>query len=210
MTTLYITRHGETVWNTERRMQGWKDSELTEQGIQQTKLLAEKLKDVHFHAIYSSPLPRTLKTAEILKGERSISITIDEHFKEINLGEWEGLSRDELIANDKEQIENFWYKPHLYVPPFNGESFQCLIQRTAEGIQGVLKKHKGENILIVTHGAALKAIMYSFRNLTLDQFWEAPMIYQTSLTKVKVDEEGKAEIILYADTSHYIKKDNNS
>ena len=68
---LYITRHGETQWNTEKKMQGWQNSDLTGQGIENATRLGERLKDVDFSNIYSSPLGRAMDTANHIKGDRN-------------------------------------------------------------------------------------------------------------------------------------------
>ena len=73
-TNLYLTRHGETVWNTQKLMQGWKDSPLTDRGIKQARQLSERLSEVSFDAIYSSTSNRAVRTAEIIKGERSLEV----------------------------------------------------------------------------------------------------------------------------------------
>lgn len=65
-TTIYITRHGQTQWNVEKRMQGRQDSPLTEQGMRQAMWLRDALKHVDFDAMYASPSPRARRTAEIL------------------------------------------------------------------------------------------------------------------------------------------------
>ncbi len=73
-TTIYITRHGETQWNIEGRIQGRLDSSLTAKGIQQAMGLRDALKTVDSSAIYASPSPRTVKTAEILRHQRETEI----------------------------------------------------------------------------------------------------------------------------------------
>jgi probable phosphoglycerate mutase len=87
MITLYITRHGETEWNKEKRMQGWLDSNLTESGIKNAVSLGERLKETEFTAIYSSPSGRTKATTSLIRGERDIPVIYDENLKEIKLGQ---------------------------------------------------------------------------------------------------------------------------
>ncbi len=89
MLTLYITRHGETKWNTEKRMQGWSDSSLTENGVKNAILLGNRLKDIEFDAIHTSPSQRTIITANLIKGDRKIPLIPDDQLKEINMGIWE-------------------------------------------------------------------------------------------------------------------------
>lgn len=71
MVTLYITRHGETEWNCEERMQGWLDSNLTEKGENNARLLGQRLENTNFAAIFSSPSGRTKATANLIRGDRN-------------------------------------------------------------------------------------------------------------------------------------------
>lgn len=96
---LYVIRHGETKWNVERRLQGRSDVELNEYGIYLAKVTAEALKDVNFDVIYSSPLIRAYKTAEIIKGDRNINIITDDRLKEMSFGIYEGLPSNEVPAD---------------------------------------------------------------------------------------------------------------
>ena len=73
---LYIIRHGKTYWNNEKKIQGWADIELTESGRRVAYDSAEGMKDIHFDAIYSSPLKRAYETACILKGSRELPVVV--------------------------------------------------------------------------------------------------------------------------------------
>ena len=92
---LYIIRHGETDWNKEKRLQGRSDTELNEYGIELAEITGEALKDVHFDCIYSSPLKRAYKTAEIIRGQRNLEIITDERLREISFGVVEGVPMSE-------------------------------------------------------------------------------------------------------------------
>lgn len=201
MTTLYITRHGETEWNTEGRMQGWNDSPLTNLGINQAYWLYERLKEMDFHAIYSSPAGRAYKTAEILKGGRDIEIIAHDALKEMNLSEWEGLDQNQIKKKDEEQFYNYWKAPQLY-KSMGGEDFVELQHRVTSGIREIVENHKDETILIVTHTMALKALMASLRNKPISTMWDPPFIKQTSLTIIEIDDD-KIKIKMYADDSHH-------
>ena len=201
MTTLYITRHGETEWNTEGRMQGWNDSPLTDLGINQAHWLYNRLKEIDFNVIYSSPTGRAYKTSEILKGEKDIEIIAHDALREINLSEWEGLDQEGIKAKDEKQFYNFWKAPHLY-RPLSGEDFLELQQRVTTGIREIVKKHKDETILIVTHTMTLKALMAGLLGKPISTLWDPPFIKQTSLTIIEMDED-KICIKMHADDSHH-------
>jgi len=207
MTTLYVTRHGETEWNTEGRMQGWNDSPLTGLGINQAYWLYDRLKDMNFNAIYSSPAGRAYKTAEILKGERNIEIISHDALKEINLSEWEGLDQKSIKEKDEEQFHNFWKAPHLY-KPLSGEDFVELQHRVTAGIREIVKNHKDETVLIVTHTMTLKALMASLKSKPISTIWDPPFIKQTSLTVIEIDDD-KINIEMYADASHHKEIEEN-
>jgi probable phosphoglycerate mutase len=83
ITNLYITRHGQTEWNVQGRLQGHLDSPLTELGVIQAEQLADSLVNVEFDVIYSSPSLRTVRTADMIRGERPIDITIEDKLREI-------------------------------------------------------------------------------------------------------------------------------
>ncbi|SDZ10162.1 probable phosphoglycerate mutase [Evansella caseinilytica] len=72
MLTLYITRHGETLWNTQKKMQGWNDCELTEKGKKNARYLSARLKETTFHSVYSSPSKRAVSTTTLICSGRSI------------------------------------------------------------------------------------------------------------------------------------------
>lgn len=199
-TTIYITRHGQTVWNTEKRMQGWSDSPLTELGINQAKWLEERLRDTKLDVIYSSPINRALNTANIVNSNRHIPIYTDSRLKEINMGIWEGLTQDEIEKSYSKEVYNFWNAPKLY-KPYNGESFYQMRQRTEEFIKEIMGENVGKDILIVTHTITLKAIMCFFQNTLIEDFWGPPFIHPTSLTMVRVENES-FKVLLNADTSH--------
>lgn len=111
---LYLTRHGQTVWNLEGRFQGWNDSPLSEKGIKNANALRERLKDIKFCKVYSSPVGRAIDTARIISGIRKDKIISDKNLREINLGSWEGKLVKEVEALYPVEYETFWNEPDLY------------------------------------------------------------------------------------------------
>lgn len=187
MTTVYITRHGQTIWNIDYRLQGQKNSDLTEKGINQAKLLNKRMKDIHIDRIYSSPLKRTMETANIIRGDRDIEIIKEEGLKELSFGDYEGRTREELKSEGKgKEIDGiFNYEEDAKAP--NGESLKDLYKRTSMALDKILEKEKGKTILIVTHGAALLAI---YKYFSKDNEYYPKVMGQTSLTKVIDNGEG--------------------
>jgi broad specificity phosphatase PhoE len=200
MLRLYITRHGETEWNIQKRMQGWKNSNLTERGIANAKALGESLKNVEFNKIYCSPLDRTRHTTELIMGGRDVEVVYDENLREIHLGELEGKNQEEANAIYPEFSIHFWENPHLYKAK-SGEDFYQVRERVAEVLEKIISENPSGNVLIVTHGVVLKAIHSYFKDLPMQRLWDPPFIYDTSLTIVEI-EDGESKIVLEGDISH--------
>jgi len=199
MTRIYIVRHGETEWNRDGKLQGWKDAPLTEKGKKQAEALRERLEEVEFDAVYCSPSGRTLKTAEIALNGKDISVKKDERIKEINMGKWEGTKGEEIKEKFPELYFDFWERPHLYIP-ISGESFHDLKERVISFIEEILEKHDDENVLIVSHGCASKVMMSYFEGRPLRYIWEQPKLEEACLNLVEI-EDGELEIRLFGDTS---------
>lgn len=199
---LYITRHGETEWNTEKKMQGWQNSDLTEQGVENAIRLGERLKEIDFSNIYSSPLGRAMDTANYIKGDRNIEIEPLDHLKEMGFGLWEGIENKKVMELYEEEHYNFWNKPHLYKGN-EAESFDELFERVDKAIKYIIENSKGENVLIVSHAITIKAIYSLIKNYKLEDFWTLPYIDGTSLTIIEIDED-EMKFILEGDTSHFI------
>lgn len=200
MLTLYITRHGETEWNLQRRMQGWMDSALTPKGIRDAVSLGERLKDVEFKAIYSSSSKRTLHTAELIRRDREVPIIPDNDLREIHLGEWEGKSTSELEIEDTEEYRAFWKTPHQYKPK-SGESFYEVHNRVKAVLDRIITENTNGNVLIVTHAVVVKIIMSYFKGLSLETLWEPPFVHGTSLCVIE-NAGGVPGIVLEGDISH--------
>jgi probable phosphoglycerate mutase len=204
--TIYLTRHGETQWNKENRLQGWKDSELTESGIRNAIALGKRLYQTNFHAIYSSSSGRAFQTAKLICSDRAIPILLDNNLKEINFGEWEGKIQQEIEQDYQQEFFNFWNAPHLYnQEPHSGESLRDLKQRVEQAMKKIIAAHSDGNVLIVTHGVAIRALLSFFNDIPAEKWWESPFILGTSLTIVTWD--GKTfQVEMFGDTSHIEKQ----
>lgn len=197
---IYITRHGETEWNKAGKMQGWKNSNLTEKGIENAKKLGESLKQINFDCIYCSPLGRAVETAKCIRGDKETQIVLKESLKEMGFGLWEGMEHikvEELYPNQK---FNFWNKPNLY-EPVEGESFEQLLCRARQALGEIISNTEHENILIVSHAIFIKAIYGIIKNYSIEEFWNPPFIYDTCLSILEIKND-KINIILEADVSH--------
>jgi len=155
MANIYLLRHGETVWNTEQRLQGQLDSPLTQKGLRQAAKNGEKLRSLiqgNEIRVVSSPLGRTLETAKIVASEIGVDpegIETDERLKELSYGEWEGMTKTDIERNDlsryKNRINDRWN-----VPAPGGESYKDV----AERLDSWLKEQKDGTTIVISHGCA--------------------------------------------------------
>lgn len=206
MTTIYLTRHGQTEWNLEKRLQGWKNSPLTPLGIKQAVSLGKRLENVDLDVIYTSPIERAYKTSEIIRGDRDIEIITQDGLKELNFGGWEGCTIEEVNKNVQQsaQLYNLFNNPSKYIP-FDGETYEEIMNRINKTMDEIIEKNKDKKVLIVTHGISLKILLcYFTQEMNLEDTAKVPVMGQASLTQININED-EYEIVLKNDTSHYDK-----
>ena len=200
MPTLYLTRHGETEWNLEKRMQGFKDSPLTQKGRQNARDLGHRLRNVPLDHLYVSPIGRVQETVRMMNLDPSIPVTIDERLREMHMGTWEGRTAAEIEMAHPLAHAAFWQTPHAYIPE-SGESFDEVRERILSFLERLAVHAEHENILIVTHGIFLNILLTHLQQKPFATLWDPQFIHGTSLTIVTY-QDGEALIQVVADMSH--------
>lgn len=161
---LYVTRHGETDWNSVNRVLGATDIPLNDTGRKQAQMLADSLKDIHIDKVIASPLSRAFETAQIAAGANHLGVVIpDDRLREQNFGMFEGEKRDDPV---------YQAEKHKYFKPFeNGESFLDVAARVYPMLEE-LKQNEDPNstILLVTHGGICRVIANYFHGMENDEF----------------------------------------
>ncbi|NLC66807.1 MAG: histidine phosphatase family protein [Clostridium sp.] len=204
MTRLYITRHGETKWNREKRFQGWKNSPLTEKGVLDGKKLNEIVKEKKIDKIYTSPLKRAYETATYAKGDKDIDLIVLDELREINMGSWEGRTIKDIKKVESENYYNYWNDPFKFIEN-SGESFKSFLDRAESALDIITNNSKkDENILVVTHGVTLKAIISKITREDFLDYWRKPVLKQCSISEIEIKDNKAHEIIRYGDVSHLI------
>ncbi|WP_053982361.1 histidine phosphatase family protein [Niameybacter massiliensis] len=201
-TTIYLTRHGQTEWNIEKRLQGRGNSPLTQEGIQKAEELKERLKDLNIDVIYSSPIERALHTAHILKGDKSVEVITCDGLMEMGFGEYEGRKTEEITKENPEWNINLIMEGHTTMSAPGGENLEEVRDRVRQAMDEIIEVNKGKEILIVAHGITLKALMYYFKDQDVNQ----EVMGQTTLTKIECDEKGECHIIFKNDDTHFTNK----
>jgi broad specificity phosphatase PhoE len=150
MLNVYLLRHGETSWNADgNRYCGRTDIALTKKGISQAELVRDQLKHIRFDAIYSSPLQRAWRTAEIASARRDV--VTDDRMIEVDFGNWEGKTREEFIAEDASLWKNWCENPSQTKAGGVGETALEVVKRMNDFYESVLEKYPLGNILSVGH-----------------------------------------------------------
>jgi probable phosphoglycerate mutase len=166
---IFLLRHGETVWNRERRVQGQLDSPLTALGLEQARRYGLKLREVlapvDGYRLVASPLGRALHTATIVAetlGRTAHEITTDDRLKEMAWGRWDGMTAAEIEAQDQAlwqaRIDDRWTRP----PPGGGETQQDVLDRATAWLASVEAEAR---LVVVAHGALGRAIRCAYQRL---------------------------------------------
>ncbi len=169
-TKIVLLRHGKTDWNVSGRFQGFSDVPLNSLGRVQAEQVAPALAEYDFDVIYASTLSRAVETARPVAELLGLPIRTDERLKEINTGEWEGLTITEVDKLDPE------FRPALRAGRDHrrsptGETAEETGVRAAEGLRDIAAKNEGRTILVVSHGLAIRSGLAHILGWGMDGFW---------------------------------------
>ncbi len=162
---ILLIRHGQTNWNKNGKIQGSCDIELNDEGVLQAEELSRNIlqKEYSISKIFSSPQKRAIQTAEILSAAANVKYVLVDDLKEINFGDWEGLTWKEII--DRYPMEyNNWYINRRNTKPPKGESYQDMLQRVLNSIRKIVSEDYSNTIIIVTHSAVIMCIQCYLTN----------------------------------------------
>ncbi|MCR4690898.1 MAG: histidine phosphatase family protein [Lachnospiraceae bacterium] len=169
---LYIIRHGTTEWNKRHKLQGRTDVPLCKEGRQMAELAAKEYAQVHFDICFCSPLIRAKETAQILLAGRQVPVFYDDRLMEMCFGKYEGIENSFQIPDCP--VNAFFKDPAHYSPePDGGESMEELFERTGAFLEERVYPalDRGEDVLIVGHGAMNSSIVSRIKGLSRADFW---------------------------------------
>jgi 2,3-bisphosphoglycerate-dependent phosphoglycerate mutase len=158
-TTALLVRHGVTDWNATRRAQGHADVELNEAGRRQADEAAERLAGTRLGAVYSSDLRRALDTARPVADRHGLEVVVDSAWREIDQGEWEGLSGDEIAARWPE----LWGPARHFARRPGGEAPEEVAARALAGLRRIVDRHPGDSVAVITHGGTIRWVVATAR-----------------------------------------------
>jgi alpha-ribazole phosphatase len=154
MTRLLLIRHAEPDENARGRCYGRLDVGLSPTGLASAERLAESLRPVQLDAVYVSPRLRAVQTANALGGSR----IVDDRLRELDFGQFEGRTYDEI---EREQPEFFrsWMKTPTLVQFPGGESYAELRERVAAAVDEIVAANNERTIALVSHGGVIRAAL---------------------------------------------------
>ena len=166
-TEITIIRHGETIWNAQQRIQGHRNSKLSENGIRQAGLVAKSLAKREFDVLISSDLERAAETAGIINKLLQLPLEYNKNMRERSFGIVEGMTLAEM--KEKFPREYRSYKERELGFKFSGgESIEQLFNRVTSEIEAIARKFENKKVLIVSHGLVLETMMYKTFNIKLN------------------------------------------
>lgn len=154
---LFLIRHGEVLANREMRYVGARDEPLADSGIAQADRLAAALAPLPVRAVYSSPLARARETGRRIAAARAVDLRIEPRLREQSFGEWEGLTRAEVLERDRERLLR--WEADLGTPPPGGEPLTEVQARMLALVQELARGHRGEHVALVSHVGPIKALL---------------------------------------------------
>src|SRR5881398_2481758 len=159
-TRIFMVRHGATVLTAEDRFAGATDVELCNQGREQARRLATRLKQEAITAVYASPLGRTVETATIVAKPHNLEIQTRDGLREISHGRWEQMTRKEVEQAFPDEAAAWEKDPYTFAP-VGGESGLAVTARALPVLMDIVREHAADNVLIVSHKATIRLLLSS-------------------------------------------------
>lgn len=167
---VYLIRHGETVWNSQMKMQGHSDIPLSERGLQQAAALGKRLASQRISAIYCSDLGRAVETALQVAAPHSLEVIPLQDLREMSFGEWEGLTFREITEKYGDMAMKWWSAPlSMRVP--GGEGLAELTARVVPAVRDIVERHSGDSVAVVCHGGPVRCLVGSVLKMDLNNHW---------------------------------------
>jgi broad specificity phosphatase PhoE len=204
---LYIVRHGQTIWNEEGRMQGHTDVPLDAEGHRQAECIAARLAALPqpLQAVWSSDLQRARVTAEAIARRFNLPVQATPLLRETMLGDWEGLTRAEIVARGDKALLEAYDRDSFHNRPPNSEPLSHVWQRMLQVLQSIRAAFpSGGQVAVVGHGSSLRVL---FCNALKAPMESMPRIWVDNASLSLIEEEPRepepfARLLLLNDTSH--------
>ncbi|CAH0991355.1 Adenosylcobalamin/alpha-ribazole phosphatase [Sinobacterium norvegicum] len=181
VTIIDLLRHGECQGG--EIFRGTTDVELTDKGWRQMQV-SSACESAPWQQIITSPLKRCALFAEQLAAQHQLPCTRHQDFAEISFGDWEGCLVSDVEREQGENLKKFWHSPTTNTPP-NGEPMVAFSDRLDRGWQSLLADYRGQHLLLVNHGGALRVLLTKILSMPLDAIVQLDVPY-ACFTRVKI------------------------
>lgn len=199
---LYFVRHGDRATKAYNSVESL-DKGLTTRGRRQARLLAAHLAGAGIQALYSSPFPRTMQTAEAIGAETGLEPAVVNAFRELNVGKWNSFLPKQLDVAMPGERRKWHSHPESYRYP-DGENLRELQARVMPALEKILQrgsKRSHERVCIVTHQAVIQIVLCSLLPKASLKDFHKYAVEKASLTVIEVG-RGKTDLLLFNDSSH--------
>jgi len=200
MTTIYLIRHAEAEGNLYRRVHGWYDSLITDNGYRQIAALEKRFRGISIDAVYSSDLFRTRTTARAVYVPKGLELHTDPGLRELKLGDWEDMTFGFVRHRFPQAMELFNRTDPAWEVP-GGESFFQLGERVEEAVRRIARRHSGQTVALFSHGMAIRQFLGRVKNVPPEQWHSMPHGDNTAVSCLTWDGERFA-IEFEMDNSH--------
>jgi broad specificity phosphatase PhoE len=188
VTQILIVRHGETDWNRDGRFQGHADTPLNDAGREQAHALADELAGERIDFVYTSDLVRARETAEIIATRLGADVVARSELREIDVGEWEGLTWLEIEERYPEGART-WHE-HGYGWK-SGETYDELGERIIAALRRIAADHPDLRVLVVGHGGTVRATRAFIEGLSVaDSRRRSPAIGNCEVFRIVAEDGG--------------------
>ena len=164
---LYLVRHGQVVGYENVPATGHSDVDITDEGVRQMQVIADRLAEKNIDAIYSSDLQRSRKGAHIIGKYHDAIVNVVSGFRELWFGDWEGMAFEDILDKYPKEVEDRKSNPVHFRAPGSTESVEDLAKRVMDCAKTVFMEHKGNNIVLVAHGMVNRVILCNALGLDL-------------------------------------------
>lgn len=200
MTQIYLVRHAEAEGNLYRRIHGWYDALITDNGYRQIAALEGRFAPIRVDAVYSSDLFRTKTTATAVYKPKGLELHTLKGVREIHMGVWEDRTWGEVVRNDGEQLRR-----HNAMDPAwhteKAETFEQVRQRMEKNLRAIARQHEGQTVAVFSHGTAIRNALAVFHGLSIQESAALGHSDNTAVSLLEFDGE-RVNVVFENDNSH--------
>ena len=197
----YLIRHGITEWNATNRIQGHSDIPLSDTGHEQARRVGGYFARRPLAALYTSHLARSRQTAEAIAAQTGLPLTVEQHWAEIHLGEWEGLTPDEV--NERyDGAYHLWRTEPSRVTIPRGEPVGKFRERVRVMAADILARHADGDVAIVCHGGVIAALLADWLEADYDLLLRRLVLDNGGLSAI--DRRSRPPHVLWINGIHHL------